>query len=299
MSVIRLESLRKSYGGDFTLGPVSLQVEPGYVVAVVGPNGSGKSTLFRLLLGLARADSGEVRVFGRDPAGDEVGIRERIGYVPENAVGHDEMSAAELGDFIGRLYPNWSERSYRELLRRAGVDPKKRFDKLSKGMRRRLLFALALATGSELLLLDEPTDGVDPFARREMLDEISAYMDGDGPDEVRTVLFATHIIEEVRRVADYVVFLSDGDFLGLYEKDALLDGWRNLWVVPEPDGDLPGIVEVEPGSPTRLVTDSPGETGEALAERGVRIVRSAPLDLEEILGHLMRRGKAAEERSMR
>jgi ABC-2 type transport system ATP-binding protein len=154
-------------------------------------------------------------------------------------------------------------------------------------VQRRLAFALAAASGSELLLLDEPTAGVDPFARREMLEDISRFMqDGD-----RTVVFATHVMEEVRRIADYVVLLVDGDFLGLHEKDALLERWRTLWVDREPEGDVPGVVGVESGRPTRIVSDSPQETGEALWAENIRIVRSGALDLEEVLSHLMRRSE--------
>jgi ABC-2 type transport system ATP-binding protein len=285
--VVSLEGVTKSYGG-FTLGPVDLAVEPGYVVAVVGPNGSGKTTLFRLLMGLARPDAGEVRLFGRRYPEDEVAVKRRVGYVPERAVGHDDLTAREIGRFVSRWYPRWNEERYRELLRRFEIEPQKRFAKLSKGLQRRLSFAAAVACEPELLLLDEPTDGVDPIARGEMLDEISAFA-GEGD---RTVLLATHVMDEVRRVADYVAFLHRGRSLGLYEKDALLENWRVLWVKKVPNGrvaDLPGVRSVEGGSPARLVTDSPRQTRVLLEERGVGILRTAPLTLDEILAHLVRR----------
>lgn len=284
--IISLKDVRKSYG-DFALGPVDLRLEPGYVVAVVGPNGSGKSTLFRMLMGLTRPDSGDLSLFGMAYPDDEVEIRHKIGYVPERAVGHDSMTVKELGGFVAHWYPDWERELYEDILSRSKIDRRKKFRDLSKGMQRRLSFALAASTGAELLLLDEPTDGVDPFARREMLADISRFMDGAGDE--RTVVMATHVMEEVRRIADYVAFLVDGEFLGMFEKDALLESWRTLWVEGEPDGELPGVVGVEAGSPTRLVTDSPGETEAALAGRNIRVVRSGPLDLEEILGHLMRR----------
>jgi ABC-2 type transport system ATP-binding protein len=168
------------------------------------------------------------------------------------------------------------------------VEPDKRFGELSKGVQRRLSFALAPATGAELLLLDEPTVGVDPFARREMLDQVSRFMEGGHRGDGRTLVLATHVMEEVRRVADYVAFLVDGSLRGLYEKDALLEGWRSFWVDGEPEGDVPGVIEVEGGSPSRLVSDSPRETVGALSAQNVRVVGSGALDLEEILSHLMR-----------
>jgi ABC-2 type transport system ATP-binding protein len=287
--VISLRDVRKSYGA-FELGPVDLRVEPGHVIAVVGPNGSGKSTLFGMLMSLVKPTAGEVTLFGgASYPDDEVAIKQRIGYVPERSVGHDEMSAKSLGEFVSYWYPRWDQQLYLDLIKRYKVDPDKRFGKLSRGMQRRLSFALALATGPELLLLDEPAEGVDPFARRQMLEDISRFMrSGDR----RTVVYATHVMEEVRRIADYVAFLVDGEYLGLYEKDALLEGWKMLWVDREPEGDIPGVVEVVVGgSPTRLVSGSPEETERALSAQNIRIVRSEPLDLEEILSHLMRRHK--------
>ncbi|MGI9048145.1 MAG: ABC transporter ATP-binding protein [Rubrobacteraceae bacterium] len=222
-NVISLKNLVKSYEG-FTLGPLDLEVEPGYVVAIVGPNGSGKSTLFRMMMGLSQPDSGEIEIFGdRYPEG-EVEIKRRIGYVPDISTGHDEMTAADLGSFVSHWYPKWNEELYANLLRRFEINAKKRFDKLSKGMQRRLTFTLAVARSPDLLLLDEPTDSVDPFARRIMLEEISTFLEAGE----RTVLFATHVMDEVRRVADYVAFLDGGHFLGFYEKDALLEQWKTL-----------------------------------------------------------------------
>jgi ABC-2 type transport system ATP-binding protein len=287
--VISLRDIRKSYG-SFELGPINLEIEPGHIVAVVGPNGSGKSTLIRMLMNLVKPTSGELKLFGgASYPDDEVAIKQRVGYVPERSVGRDEMSAKGLGEFVSHFYRGWDGRLYEDHLERLDIEPHKKFGKLSKGVQRRLAFALALATGCELLLLDEPTAGVDPFARRQMLKDISRFMrDGNR----RTVVFATHVMAEARRIADYVTFLVDGEFLGLYEKDALLEGWKTFWVDREPEGDIPGVVEVvEGGSPTGLVSDSPKETEEALAAENIRIVRSGRVDLEEILSHLMRRRK--------
>ena len=287
--VISLRDIRKSYG-SFELGPINIEIEPGHIVAVVGPNGSGKSTLIRMLMNLVKPTSGELKLFGgASYPDDEVAIKQRVGYVPERSVGRDEMSAKALGEFVSHFYRGWDARLYEDHLERLDIEPHKKFGKLSKGVQRRLSFALALATGGELLLLDEPTAGVDPFARRQMLKDISRFMrDGNR----RTVVFATHVMAEARRIADYVTFLVDGEFLGLYEKDALLEGWKTFWVDREPEGDIPGVVEVvEGGSPTGLVSDSPKETEEALAAENIRIVRSGTVDLEEILSHLMRRRK--------
>jgi ABC-2 type transport system ATP-binding protein len=291
--LISLTDVRKSYGDYFELGPVELEVEAGYVVAVVGPNGSGKSTLIRMLMNLVQPDSGEVRLFGCIYPKDEVAIKQRVGYVPERSLGHDGMRVKDLAKFVSRFYPRWDGRLYEDLLKRTQIEPKKKFGKLSKGVQRRLAFALAQATGAELLLLDEPTAGVDPLARKEMLEDISRFMqaeDRSRNSRNRAVVFSTHVVEEVRRVADYVAVLVDGELLGFYEKDALLERWKTLLVDREPEGEIAGAVEVEvSGSLTHIVSDSPEETEEALSAENIRIVRWGAMELEEILSHLIRR----------
>jgi ABC-2 type transport system ATP-binding protein len=289
-AVISLRNVRKSYGA-FELGPIELDIQPGYVVAIVGPNGGGKSTLMGMLMNLIQPTFGEITLFGGAYPGDEVAIKRRIGYAPERPSGYDGLSPRDLGEFVSRFYPGWDQRLYEDLLADVAIEPDKLFGKFSTGTQRRLTFAIALATGSELLLLDEPTAGVDPFARRQILEGISRFMMDERYGD-RTVVFATHVMEEVRRIADYVAFLVDGKLLGHFEKDVLLEGWRNFWLDREPEGGVPGQVELESGNPARVVSDSPRETEEALCARNIRIVRSGALDLEEILSHLMCRGKA-------
>ena len=300
-AVISLEGVRRSYGGahggGFELGPIDLDIESGHIVAVVGPNGAGKSTLFQILMGLIHPDAGNVSLFGLDHPQDEVEIKRKIGYVPERALGHDDMSAKALGEFVSYWYPHWNEELYRELLARYAVDPRKRFDKLSTGDQRRLSFALALARGAELLLLDEPTAGVDPVGRKEMLGDISRFVHlGAG---AKTVVFATQVMEEAKRVADHIAFLVDGELLGPFGKNALLKEWKTFWLEEEPDGDVLGLIEVHGGSPVRIVTDSPEETREALSSQNTRIVGEGTVDLEEILSYLVRRSTERRIKSSR
>ncbi|HSL01271.1 MAG TPA: ABC transporter ATP-binding protein [Rubrobacteraceae bacterium] len=287
--VISLEGVRKSFGG-FELGPVDLQVEPGQLVAVVGPGGSGKSALFEILMNVMVPDRGEVRLFGGTYPREEVPIKQRIGYVPELAVGHDDMRAKDLAEFVSYWYPRWDWRLYEELAGRLDREERtnKRFGRLSRGEQRRLLFALAAATGADLLLLDEPTSGLDPLSRREMLDDILRFMD---EGENRAVVFSTHVMEEVRQIGDYVVVLVDGELRGPFEKEDILSRWKTFWVDREPEVGTPGVVEGKSGSPACIVTDSPEETERALDGQGVGILRSGSSALEDILAHLMRRRK--------
>ena len=124
--VISLKGVRKTFRHNFELGPVDLTVESGCVVAVLGPNGSGKSTLIGVLMNLIHPDSGEVSLFGLSHPQDEVAIKQRIGYVPESYVGHDEMSAKALGEFVSYWYPRWDQRLYQDLIERYKVDKDER-----------------------------------------------------------------------------------------------------------------------------------------------------------------------------
>jgi len=270
---------------SFELGPIDLELERGYVMALVGSNGSGKSTLFRLLMNQYPPDKGEVFVRGRRYRDGEVKIRQRIGFVPDAAIGHDEMNAIQLNDFLSHWYPTWDRQCFYDLLTRFEIDPKKRIGNLSRGMQRRVMIACAFAFDSDLLLLDEPTANLDPFAVRAVLDEISAYMDGGD----RAVLIATHSMDEVRRIADYVAFLHRGQLLGVFEKDALLDSWKEIWVERLPEGaeELPGVVAVEPGVPGRLVTKECRATEQSLLRELVPILKVQTLELDEILAYLM------------
>jgi ABC-2 type transport system ATP-binding protein len=128
---------------------------------------------------------------------------------------------------------------------------------------------------------------VDPVGRKEMLEDISRFVHlGAG---LKTVVFATHVMEKAKRVADHVAFLVDGKLLGLFDKNTLLNGWKTFWLEEEPDGDVLGLVEVNGGNPVRIVSDSPEETREAFASENIRIVWEGPVDLEEILSYLVRR----------
>jgi ABC-2 type transport system ATP-binding protein len=281
--VISIHNLRKSYG-DFMLGPVQLDVERGFVVGVIGPNGSGKTTLFRMLMNLVQPEGGRIEIDGEHYPEHEISIKQQMGYMPETHIGREDMTVSTLGEFVSFWYPTWNQECWERLLAQWDIDASALYKTLSSGQQRRVSFALARSADPAILLLDEPTAGVDPFARREMIDEISHYMQ----DGERTVVMATHIMEEVRRLCDYILLLNQGSFVGLYEKDALLEQWRSLWVSAAPVGSVPGVVDMQIGTPVRLVTNSPVETEQALAWEGIEIVRSAPLDLEEILGFLMR-----------
>lgn len=262
---------------DFQLGPVSLALEPGLVYAVVGPNGSGKTTLFNLLMGLIRSDSGSIEQFGEQYTPDDVSRSQRIAWVPEALVGHEDWNVQEINELYRRGYPRFDTRLLQEL--QAGVDRHKHFSALSKGMQRRAILAAALASRPEVLLCDEPTDGLDPFARQDLLNQFSRYME----DEQRTLLIATHNLEDIRRIADVVIVLENGRHVGTWEKDDLLGGWHRLWLVQEPGQPLVGERWRTTSGGVQIVTNNLPATHMDLQDRGIEIINTQPMDMVETL----------------
>ncbi|SFJ50663.1 ABC-2 type transport system ATP-binding protein [Paenibacillus sp. UNC496MF] len=274
----------------FELGPVELVIPAGYVTAIVGPNGSGKSSLFRLMLGLGRPDAGRVSLLGRRVGdGDDTAYKTRIGYVPEEAIDlEDKISGDQKAAFVRPWYPGWDVNYYRELLRRFEIDAGLKLGKMSKGMRRKYDLSLAMAHHPELLLLDEPSSGLDPIAWKTMIDVLHRYMErGD-----RTIVMASHIVDEVRRLADYIVFVVHGRVLGMYEKDALQESWQTMYVDDAGRSTdwkgMPGLrgFEAAGGTTYRIVTDSAHAAERWLAEAGATLVSKQKLELDDILMHL-------------
>jgi ABC-2 type transport system ATP-binding protein len=185
---------------------VNLSVPRGGVHGLVGANGAGKTTLIRHILGLLRTQEGSVRVFGLDPVADPVGVLGRIGYLSEEHDLPGWMRVGEVIRYTRAFYPAWDD-AYAEELRRAfELDPAARAGALSKGQKARLGLICALAYRPELLVLDEPSSGLDPVVRRDILEAILRTI----ADEGRTVLFSSHLLDEVERVADHVTMISRG-----------------------------------------------------------------------------------------
>ncbi|QHT59615.1 ABC transporter ATP-binding protein [Paenibacillus lycopersici] len=274
----------------FQLGPIGLTIPKGCVTAIVGPNGSGKSSLFRLMMGLAKPDAGSVRMLGETvDERDLVAYKSRIGYVPEQAIDlEDRLSGEWKASFSRSWYPDWDVNYYRELLRRFEVDSGLKLGKMSKGMRRKFDLSLAMAHHPELLLLDEPSSGLDPIAWKTMIDILHRYMEeGD-----RTIVMASHIVDEVRRLADYIAFIVQGKMLGIYEKDALLDAWQSLYVdaggQPIQWKTMPGFrgYDLAGGTAYKVVTDNAAEAERWLDAQGAAVISKQKLELDEILTHL-------------
>ena len=204
--VIAVSDLTRRFGDKAALSSVNLSIPRGGVYGLVGENGAGKTTLIKHILGLLRAEHGTVRVFGLDPVADPVGVLSRIGYLSELNDLPGWMRVDELVRYSRAFHAGWDDRYAEELRQTFGLDPASRVKSLSKGQKARMGLLIALAYRPELLVLDEPSSGLDPVVRRDILEAIIRTI----ADEGRTVLFSSHLLDEVERVADHVTMLNHG-----------------------------------------------------------------------------------------
>lgn len=270
-----------------TIGPLHLQVPKGYIVALVGPNGSGKSTMMQMIQQTLKPDEGEIRWFGQGFSGMiPIELRQQIGYVPEAPEPEENfMTAERAARFRSHWYPTWDDKLFEELMNRFEVPRRERLNRMSKGERRKFEIAAALAARPKLLLLDEPSSGLDPFAWKCMIDELRDFMAG----EDMTILIATHVVEEVKRLADYIALMHQGQVLGMAEKDHLFSSWKEIWIRSGgcSPGDLPEgtILCVDGPSITKLVVQEQheGELQRSLEAKGLQVMQTRSLELDEIL----------------
>src|SRR5690606_19111534 len=239
--VVEISSLSRRFGGTDALACVDLVIPKGVVLGLVGTNGAGKTTLIKHVLGLLRPQSGKVSVFGRDPVEDPVGVLSRIGYLAEVNELPEWMSIAELIRFMRPFYPSWDDAYAQSLLDTFELDPSASIKSLSKGQRARAALTLALAHRAELLVLDEPSSGLDPLVRRDILRAIIRTI----ADEGRTVLFSSHLLDEVERVADRVAIIDKGVIVDSGDLELLKSRFHRLVLRFQHDpGARPAVVGV-------------------------------------------------------
>jgi ABC-2 type transport system ATP-binding protein len=231
--IVRLSSIHKQFGSTPVLDGLDWQVMPGQVIGLLGRNGAGKSTLLECLLGLREADGGSVTIYGEDVNALSDTTRARIGYVPQKSDLFEWLTPRQMLDYFKALYPRWNEAKVDALLERWGFDLLKQgrpISKLSGGEQQRLSIIRALGPDPELLVLDEPVSALDPVGRRDFLRELI-----DGVIERgTTVVFSTHILSDLERVALDIAFLKDGRITLQGQLDELLEGAHRV-------GGAPGV----------------------------------------------------------
>jgi ABC-2 type transport system ATP-binding protein len=208
-AIVAITGLSRRFGSKTVLDDVSLYVPRGGVFGLVGENGAGKTTLIKHILGLLRAEAGTVRVFGLDPVADPVAVLGRIGYLSEQPDLPGWMRVDEVLRYTKAFYPQWDEAYAQKLLLQFGLNPAQRLSTLSKGQTAKAGLLTAQAHRPDLLLLDEPSSGLDPMVRRDILEAVIRTV----ADEGRTVFFSSHLLEEIERVSDHIAMLHQGNLV--------------------------------------------------------------------------------------
>lgn len=271
MNALEVKNLIKRYPA-FTLDWVSFCVEEGKIVGLIGRNGAGKSTTIKALLNLISSE-GEISCFGLPVRQRENDWKKLVGYVGGGFRFYPQKRAGAIAKTVAAFYPDWNGEKYRALLKTFGLDEHKRIAEFSEGMKVKFALALALSHGARLLIMDEPTSGLDPLSREEVCDLILRLVREEGV----TVLFSTHITSDLTRIADRIVYLSEGRVLADEELETLLNGYSVAAVNREEDAPngIIGLKRVKNGF-------------EGLIKRGESViggnVREATLD--EIMIHL-------------
>ncbi len=280
-SVIHVSQLTRRFGATIALDSVCVAMPRGAVYGLVVANGAGKTTLIKHVLGLLRAESGSVRVFGLDPVADPVGVLSRIGYLSEEHDLPGWMRIDELVRYSRAFYAAWDD-AYAEELRQAfALDATAT---INNGQKARVGLLIALAHRPELLVLDEPSSGLDPVVRRDILGAVMRTI----ADEGRTVLFSSHLLEEVEQVADHVTMISQGAIALSAPLDTIKQSHRSATVRfaesrPQPPS-VEGVLRWDGGGRewTAVYRDGAAELRDTVATWGASIVTERVPSLDEI-----------------
>jgi ABC-2 type transport system ATP-binding protein len=293
--VVDVVDLSRSFAQKKALDGVSFRAGQGQVYGLVGSNGAGKTTLIKHVLGLLRAVSGAVRVFGLDPVRDPVGVLGRIGYLSEERELPEWMSIEELMRYTQAYHPTWDVAYERELLKTFALDPARKIKELSKGMRAQAGLIAAVAHRPELLILDEPSSGLDVVVRRDILDAVVRAVADDG----RTVIFSSHLLDEVERMSDHVTLIHQGRVALSGVLDEVRRDYQRSRVRFADHFDQPPAIDtalvMEGGGRTWSVVHSGSleQFRHAVVARGGEIVESRDATLEEIF--LARAGRNRQQ----
>lgn len=277
--VIVITNLSRKFGAKAALNGISLAVPRGCVFGLVGENGAGKSTLIKHILGLWRAETGTVRVFGLDPVSDPVGVLGRIGYLSEQPDLPNWMRVSEFLRYTQAFYPKWDARYAEQLRVQFALDSAAKVRVLSKGQQAKLGLLAAQAHRPDLLLLDEPSSGLDPIVRNDILAAVIRTV----ADEGRTVFFSSHLLEEIERVSDHVAMLHQGKLVLCGPLEEIKAQHRRVTLrfeTPQPKAPvIPGALGVVTGMGRdwTLIYD-----GKGIAKIDARIIDEQSVSLNEI-----------------
>ena len=276
------EEITVRYGKRVAVDGVSLSVRTGSVYALLGRNGAGKSSLIRVLLGLLRPDRGEAALLGEDVWRHRARLMERIGVVAEEADAPPDMRVRDLAWMSSRLYARWQQSAFDERLARFGIESASRFGELSKGQKKQVALALALAAAPELIVLDDPTLGLDVVARKSLFEEVIADM----ADRGLTVFIATHDLGAIESIADRVGILENGRLVLDEELETLKSRFRRIRFAGSPATLAEAKLNVATSRPWGSGTEAVATNYDDLAfdrlRQQARTAEVVPMSLEEI-----------------
>lgn len=218
--ILEIKNVNKSYD-NFRLKNISFTLDKGYIMGFIGPNGAGKSTTIKLIMNLLKRDSGEIKVFGLDNIKDEREIKQKIGFIYDKNHFYDELALKNMKKIISNFYDNWNDGLYHKYIKSFDLNEDKKIKELSKGMQMKFSLALALSHDAQLIIMDEPTSGIDPIFRSEILDILMDIIQ----DENKAIFFSTHITTDLEKIADYITLINDGNLLFSKSKEEVLDNY--------------------------------------------------------------------------
>lgn len=283
----RLQGVTKRFPG-FQLGPVDLEIEPGTVLALVGPNGAGKTTTLNCMAGLIVPEEGAIEIFDHPVHPRETDFRRDVGYVGEESGFFQGWTAARNLDFLARSLPGWSKDRAETLATRLALPVEKPVKSLSRGNQTKLSLVAALAHGPRLLLLDEPTAGLDPVVRAEVLDVLWEITE----DGEHAVLYSTHVLSDINRLADELVFLREGRIVLRTGREELGERWRRVsFRLADDSPELVGVVHHRRvRSEHQVITSHAEATLAELRSLGAEAVEVSRMTVDEIAVQILKEG---------
>jgi len=217
MNAIEINNLRKDFD-NFSLKIEDLKIPKGFVTGFIGPNGSGKTTTIKLILSMLKKDSGSVKLFDKEYEGDDLSLKENIGYVGEFNGYLQESKLSRIKKSLCLFYKNWDEKLYNRYINEFELDENKIYKELSKGQQKKFEIVMTLSHRPKIIIMDEPTANLDPLVRNEVLEMLQERIEEDNA----TVFFSTHITSDLDKIGDYLVFIYKGKIFLADDKDSIL-----------------------------------------------------------------------------